>query len=533
MHQTETTLLASVNHPNINVSFGHSNSEERKYIVTRWAENGTLKGYLKNNPHVDRLALLCGIASAVTYLHTLPDPIIHGDIHPGNILVSERGDTLLSDFGLGSFLSAAPSSPRVGYDMGSIAGVWACIAPDLYATGICSLPADVFAFGTLIFYVYAGKMLFADFKHLDDIREAICSGRRPSRTEITRCDFQAALWTLVQACWSDNPGDRPTMPDVNLRLHTLLYARGGSFLDCAALKGHTPIARGGFSNVYKIVVPNLGCFALKCITAEQGPMQPMLQREIMIHTSLMHPNIVPIVSFSEPGQDQFIFSSWAEHGTLGDYLREHPNADRLKLLHGVSSGLRYLHAGVPRVIHGDICPDNVLVYSGGNARLSDFGQSALVSPRLADESSAEFGAERLMEYDLTRARYMSPELHDEHQCRSPETDVFAFGMLSFYVYAGKPPFANLDNDNAIVLAVWNRQRPARTDITRDDFQEPLWELMQACWSHEPKDRPSMLHAQLILEAVILARGGWQTAPSAGDEGAGTLIRYISPLSRAS
>ncbi|EJD44360.1 kinase-like protein [Auricularia subglabra TFB-10046 SS5] len=242
----------------------------------------------------------------------------------------------------------------------------------------------------------------------------------------------------------------------------------------------------------------------------------MLRREITIQTGLMHPNIVPIVSFSEFAEDRFIFSLWAEHGTLGAYLREHPNADRLKLLHGVASGLRYLHSSVPRVIHGDLCLDNVLVYGDENARLNDFGLSTFASPRLTDEASPDADGE--LDYLLTRARYTAPELNGDHPRRSPETDVFAFGMLAFHAYADRPPFSGL-NHLAVIIAISEAKRPARADITRDDLPEGLWALMEACWSQDPEDRPSMLHVELSLQDILLERVGWKTATSAGAESA--------------
>ncbi|KAG1778255.1 kinase-like domain-containing protein [Suillus placidus] len=74
-------------------------------LVCPWVENGPLYSYLELK-HGDlslgsRFRILQGLVSAVSYLHS--KEVVHGDITGSNILIDERGEPILSDFGL-SFL---------------------------------------------------------------------------------------------------------------------------------------------------------------------------------------------------------------------------------------------------------------------------------------------------------------------------------------------------------------------------------------------------------------------------------------------
>ncbi|EJD44359.1 kinase-like protein [Auricularia subglabra TFB-10046 SS5] len=162
-----------------------------------------------------------------------------------------------------------------------------------------------------------------------------------------------------------------------------------------------------------------------------------------------------------------VVTAWAENGTLGAYLDNDPNADRLELLCDVASALHYLHTCPAPIIHGDLYVDNVLVSKDGTALLSDFGLSTAVSPDEWDLPVLPGGS---LDYLLVRAAYEAPERHgDPPARRSFATDTFAFGMLVFHAYAGRSPFAGLPNDAAVVVAIYEGRRPARAEIARDDF----------------------------------------------------------------
>lgn len=135
---------------------------------------------------------------------------------------------------------------------------------------------------------------------------------------------------------------------------------------------------------------------------------------------------------------------------------------------------------------------NVLVAADGHALLADFGLSTLIPD--GDGGNAR-----------GKLLYIAPELHECQAPRSSKTDVFAFGVLIWEVFSGRPPFPGL-SAVAAMLAICQRRRPARQEITRDDFTDDLWRLVNDCWAHAPSARPSMRHVRTTLEGQRLPGG---------------------------
>ncbi|EJD37834.1 kinase-like protein [Auricularia subglabra TFB-10046 SS5] len=211
----------------------------------------------------------------------------------------------------------------------------------------------------------------------------------------------------------------------------------------------------------------------------------MFRKEVTILSRINHPNIVQCFHSCEVRGYKCIISPWAEHGTMRLYLERNPEADRLKLLHDVASALAYLHTRKAPIIHCDIYVDNVLVSEAGTALLNDFGLSRRIT---VDSSETPWDDKE--DYFIGRALYEAPEVHEGVR-RSGATDVFAFGMLVFHTYLGRQPFARCPTQTAIIIALSKGERPGRDEITRYDFEDAHWELVQACWHHSPTVRPTM------------------------------------------
>lgn len=93
------------------------------------------------------LAYLAEAASALTHLHSQVPPVIHGDVKPGNLILTRGGRVKLVDFGL----SSAPSAPR------RRAGTPGYRAPELAAAGAPSRASDVYALAATAFTLLTGS----------------------------------------------------------------------------------------------------------------------------------------------------------------------------------------------------------------------------------------------------------------------------------------------------------------------------------------------------------------------------------------
>ncbi|KAF8700003.1 Protein tyrosine kinase, partial [Rhizoctonia solani] len=85
------------NHPNIMPLLGLAVFRDRIGMVAYWMENGNLPEYLKRVSGVNRLDMCAQICEGLSYLHHIG--IIHCDLKGANVLVSDEGVPVLSDFG--------------------------------------------------------------------------------------------------------------------------------------------------------------------------------------------------------------------------------------------------------------------------------------------------------------------------------------------------------------------------------------------------------------------------------------------------
>ncbi|EJD54208.1 kinase-like protein [Auricularia subglabra TFB-10046 SS5] len=243
----------------------------------------------------------------------------------------------------------------------------------------------------------------------------------------------------------------------------------------------------------------MGCLAVKQIrcTSEQGRPRDLLLNEVKIALELQHDNILPLFGVVQMTDSPAwcIVTPWQDLGTLGSFTKRHPSANRAKLLTQTASALTYLHGRSPPIIHSDLHIENVLVNSSGDAQLADFGLSKVFDAAVEQDPGSSRSA-----YPGVLV-YQPPELHGGEK-RTTATDVFAFGMLVVHAYSGRRPLVSATNDMAIIVALSQGLRPDRTEVTREDFSELMWEQAQACWAQEPTARPAISVVHALLEPTV-------------------------------
>ena len=99
--EREAKLLARLVHPNIVRVIDYGVYKNEPYLVMPYVPGGTLKDLLQKRgrlPWREAVRLLIPIARALGYAHT--HGVIHRDVKPSNILISESGEPMLTDFGI-------------------------------------------------------------------------------------------------------------------------------------------------------------------------------------------------------------------------------------------------------------------------------------------------------------------------------------------------------------------------------------------------------------------------------------------------
>ena len=125
------------------------------YLVMNWVEGESLDDWVRRNPAspIDALNLLLPVATALDLMHegtaTGGVPVIHRDVKPSNILVTEKG-TVLVDFGLTRGL---PGGSRVSV----VAGTPGYIAPETLTRGSYTAAVDRYALGAVVLFMLTGR----------------------------------------------------------------------------------------------------------------------------------------------------------------------------------------------------------------------------------------------------------------------------------------------------------------------------------------------------------------------------------------
>lgn len=169
--QREARALAQLDHPFILKVLDYGEQDGLPYLVMPFVHGGTLKHRMERAmPYPQAAALLSPIARALDYAHH--QKIIHRDVKPANILISQSGAPLLSDFGIAKMLEPGANTQLTATGMGI--GTPDYMAPEQWM-GNSGPGTDIYSLGVVFYEMVTGHRPYsADtpaavlLKHLHD-----------------------------------------------------------------------------------------------------------------------------------------------------------------------------------------------------------------------------------------------------------------------------------------------------------------------------------------------------------------------------
>ncbi|XP_060475352.2 receptor-interacting serine/threonine-protein kinase 3 isoform X3 [Panthera onca] len=229
-----------------------------------------------------------------------------------------------------------------------------------------------------------------------------------------------------------------------------------------------------------------------------------ISREVKAMASLRGQHVLHLLGVTgklewEHVRGPALVTQFMENGSLVGLLQPHcprPWPFLCRLLQELVLGMCYLHRQNPVLLHRNLKPSNVLLDSDLHPKLADFGLFTF-----------QGGSTSLARSEELALAYLAPELlADVNRRASMASDVYSFGILMWAVLAGREAEI-VAPKSAVQEAVCERQiRPPLTKLPQPGPETPglegLKRLMQHCWSHEPKDRPSFQECRPNTEEAL-------------------------------
>ncbi|XP_015575800.1 U-box domain-containing protein 35 isoform X2 [Ricinus communis] len=160
-HQ-EVEVLSCIRHPNMVLLLGAC--PEHGCLVYEHMSNGSLddrlfrRGNTLPLPWQMRFRIAAEIATGLLFLHqTKPEPLVHRDLKPGNILLDRNFVSKISDVGLARLVPPSVADSVTQYRMTSTAGTFCYIDPEYQQTGMLGTKSDIYSFGVLLLQIITAK----------------------------------------------------------------------------------------------------------------------------------------------------------------------------------------------------------------------------------------------------------------------------------------------------------------------------------------------------------------------------------------
>jgi serine/threonine-protein kinase len=209
----EAHVAMSLNHSNIAQVLDLGQARGRYFLVLELVDGWDLNHILHREKAVDlamppelRLYVVAEICRALAYAHARtrdgrPLGIVHRDVSPHNVLVSEQGEVKLTDFGIAK---AMGRRERTG--QGIIKGKLAFMSPEQASGAALDARSDLFSIGTILYLMFTNRRPFEAPTDLEVVLR-VQQGKFQAAAEVAP-ELDARLAAIIEKAMRHDPADR-------------------------------------------------------------------------------------------------------------------------------------------------------------------------------------------------------------------------------------------------------------------------------------------------------------------------------------
>ncbi len=197
----EAKLAGRLMHPNIVAVYDAEEDGDISYIAMEFVNGKTLEEIILKSVEytpAQKMDIIIQISDGLNYAHQ--HGIIHRDIKPGNIIITQEGKPKITDFGIAK---AAASSTTV---LGTILGTPGYMSPEQITGKPVDHRTDIFSLGTVFYEFLTGEKAFPG-KNLTEILYRVVN-ESPIPPAVVNPGLQNGLNEVILKTLSKNPADR-------------------------------------------------------------------------------------------------------------------------------------------------------------------------------------------------------------------------------------------------------------------------------------------------------------------------------------
>ena len=203
---------------------------------------------------------------------------------------------------------------------------------------------------------------------------------------------------------------------------------------------HEEIGHGSRSTIYRAVNETTQLnFAIKVLSKAKDENKEYFDRECATMKKLQHQYVTKLIRTIEDNDNFYIVMEYCKGGNLKDFIKNNgPLSEKTvkKILSQLLIAIDYFHS--VGVFNPNISPKHILLDSNGDIKLTGFGHAQLDNPLL-----------------------ISPEFFKYH-CFTPESDVWALGVLLYYAITSEFPFVGESPEKVMVKVLFTTPKIPET-----------------------------------------------------------------------
>lgn len=220
--ELEVAIMCGLRHPNIILFMGSCFDEaaNEMLLVMEYMARGSLNDIIHDHniplSYEMKLHLACQAAQGMNFLHQSVPPTLHLDLKSHNILLDDKWNARISDFGIAKFKeeSKTARNANTGQSIGTI--YWS--SPEaLEGNGPLTEKCDCYSFGIVLWELFHRQMPYKGRDPVSVALDVIHNNLRPALSS----ELPVEIQDLIKACWAKEPKARPSFQEIMTTLRTL------------------------------------------------------------------------------------------------------------------------------------------------------------------------------------------------------------------------------------------------------------------------------------------------------------------------